>query len=219
VHDEKGRVGRLCWQDVFASFRHRSSTIQPASALTIQEVVTIAEFHLSGDEHMRTLTVRILAITGIVAAGGAFALWADTGAAEAEAESVLASTPTAITELPLDRGYYVRTDATCATASNATAALLRRQGLYWDGSFCSFHGIEQTGPNTFRVKQFCSDPRAPEPPTPIPADWLVTAEWVIKDRASFSFKDSEGWEHEARLCAQQSMPADYSRNNIAELIK
>jgi len=166
---------------------------------------------------MRALSVRILSIIGVVAAGGAFTLWSGTGAAEAE--NIPAPMPPAITELPLERGYYVRTDATCATASNATTALLRRQGLYWGGSFCTFHGIEQTGPNTFRVKQFCSDPRAPTPPTPIPADWLTTADWVIKDRTSFSFKDSEGWEHEARLCAQQSMPAEYRRNNIAELIK
>lgn len=164
---------------------------------------------------MRAIPVQMLAVIGVVAAGGAFVLWSGAGAAEAEAETL----PKTITELPLDRGYYVRTDDTCATASNATAALLRRQGLFWAGSFCTFHGIEQTGPNTFRVKQFCSDPRAPTPPTPIPADWLTTADWVIKDRTSFKFKDSEGWEHEARLCAQQSMPAAFRSNNIAELIK
>lgn len=161
----------------------------------------------------------MLAIISVVAAGGAFALWSGTGAAEAEAESAPAPTPTTISELPLDRGYYVRTDATCATASDATAALLRRQGLFWGGSFCTFHGIEQTGPTTFRVKQYCSDPRAPEPPTPIPADWLTTAEWVITDPASFTFKDSEGWEHEARLCAQRDMPGDFRSTNIADLIQ
>ncbi len=167
---------------------------------------------------MSTLPIRILAVIGVVAAGGAFALWSGTGAAEAEAESAPASTPATITELPLDRGYYVRTDATCATASNATAALLRRQGLYWGSSFCTFQGIEQTGPNTFRTKQYCTDVRAPEPPTPIPAEWLTTADWVITDRTSFKFKDSEGWEHEARLCAQQSMPDGFQRS-IADLIK
>src|SRR5690606_11338823 len=111
-------------------------------------------------EDMSTLPVRMLAMIGVVTASGVFALWSSTGAAEAEVESAPASASPAIGELPLDRGYYVRTDATCATASNATAALLRRQGLFWDGSFCTFHGIEQSGPNSFRVKQYCSDPRA-----------------------------------------------------------
>lgn len=179
-----------------------------------------------GGEHMSILPVRILAIVGVIAAGGAFAWWSGSGAAEGEAVSAPASPPRTIgelpldraSELPLDRGYYVRTDATCATASNATAALLRRDGLYWGSSFCIFQGIEQTGPDTFRVKHYCSEPRAPAPPTPIPADWLTTADWVIRDRRSFSFKDSEGWEHEARLCAQQDMPEGF-RGDIAELIK
>lgn len=157
---------------------------------------------------MLALPVRVLAIFGVFAAGGAFALWSDTGAAEAEAE-----TSKTISELPLDRGYYVRADDTCATASNATAALLRRQGLFWSGSFCTFEGIEQTGPTTFRVQQSCGDARAPMKPEPIPA------EWEIEDRTSFTFKDSEGWEHAARLCAQRDMPADFRSNNIAELIK
>lgn len=161
---------------------------------------------------MRALAVRILAIAGFVAAGGVLALGSGLGAGEAEAQ------PKAISELPLERGYYVRTDATCATASNATAALLRREGLFWGSSFCTFHGIEQTGPTTFRVKHYCSEPRAPAPPTPIPADWLTTADWVIKNRTSFSFKDSEGWEHEARYCAQKSMPAGF-QGSIAHLIK
>lgn len=171
-----------------------------------------------GGEHMSILRIRMLAVIGVIAAGGAFALWSRSGAAEAEAVSARASLAQTISELPLDRGYYVRTDATCATASNATAALLRRDGLYWGSSFCIFQGIEQTGPDTFRVKHYCSELRAPTPPTPIPAEWLTTADWVIKDRRSFSFKDSEGWEHEARLCAQQDMP-DGFHGDIAELIK
>jgi|GEM_PF-577314 len=173
---------------------------------------------------MSTLPIRILAVIGVVAAGGAFALWSGSGAAEAEAESAAASTPATqtISELPLDRGYYVRTDATCATASNATTALLRRDGLYWSSSFTKFAKIEQTGPTTFRTIQVGGDIRYGVPPTPIPDELLAsaaTAEWTITDRRSFSFVTNEGWEHEARLCAQRDMPADFRSNNIAELIK
>ncbi|MGE4410236.1 hypothetical protein [Sphingobium sp. B2] len=172
---------------------------------------------------MSILPIRLLAIVGVVATGGAFALWSGSGAAEAEAGGAPTSAPVTqtISELPLDRGYYVRTDATCATASNATAALLRRDGLYWSSSFTKFAKIEQTGPTTFRTLQVGGDIRYGVPPTPIPAEFLAsaaTAEWTITDRRSFSFKDSEGWEHEARLCEQRDMPADF-RGNIAELIK
>lgn len=130
-----------------------------------------------------------------------------------------ADTPREVTELPLDRGYYVRTDATCATASGATTALLRRNGLYWGSSFCTFQGIKQTGPTTFRVRHYCEDVRAPQPPTPIPAEMLTTAEWLIPDRTSFSFTDNNGWEHEARYCPQQEMQDEFRSGDISELIE
>lgn len=157
--------------------------------------------------------VQILAIIGVVATAGAFVLWSGGGDVEADASlEDGAGEVRVVDELPLDRGYYVRTDASCATASNATAALLQRQGLYWGSSFCTFERIEQTGPSRFRVQQACGDPRGGIA-APVPA------EWVIKDRTSLSFKDSEGWEHAARLCSQRDMPAGFRETDISELIK
>ncbi|WP_374012832.1 hypothetical protein [Pseudoxanthomonas koreensis] len=146
---------------------------------------------------------------GIAAAAIALAGCSGAGAADTAADT--AATPGQIDTLPLERGYYVRTDDTCATASGATTALLRREGLFWGGSFCRFAGIEQTGPTTFRVQQACGDHHGAPEPTP--------AEWVITDRTSFSLRDSEGWEHAARLCAQQDMPVHFRDTDIAELIR
>lgn len=138
---------------------------------------------------MRKMTFR-----NALFAGAAFALLPAIVAAET------------VRELPLDRGFYVRTDATCRTASNATLAVLTRQGLQWSGSACTFGKIEKTGPTTYRVEQTCDGPGE------------ATATWEIKDRTSFSFKDTNGWEHTARFCAQRSLPEPWRSNDISGLI-
>ena len=112
-------------------------------------------------------------------------------------------------ELPLERGYYVRSDETCRTASNAGTAVLSRQGLQWVTSYCIFDKIERIGPATFRVTQSCGDTSGTEP---------ATATYEIKSRTAFSFKDSNGWEHAARLCAQKDMPQPWRGSDISDLI-
>jgi hypothetical protein len=100
--------------------------------------------------------------------------------------------------LPLERGFYVRADETCAAASQAGTALLRRAGLQWATSQCVFDSIEKIGPTRYRVEQTCGDA----------AHRLrATATYEIPDRRSFSFKDDNGWEHAARFCAQRDLPS------------
>lgn len=115
-----------------------------------------------------------------------------------------------LNELPLDRGFYVRTDETCQTATNAGTALLRRTGLQWVTSHCIFESIEQTGPTTYRVSQSCGDAAYMD---------SATATYEIPDRTSFSFSDSNGWEHAARLCAQKDMPQPWRSLDISDLIE
>lgn len=162
---------------------------------------------------MTILHARLSSTTRAAVAAVAFGLSACTGAAEsptpAEASSDAA---TVVPELPLERGFYVRTDDTCATASNATAAVLGREGLFWSTSACNFRKIEQTGATTFRVEQACGDLRDQ-------ATAPALAEWVVTDRTSFRFIDDAGWEHEARLCAQQDMPADFRDMDISALTR
>lgn len=136
---------------------------------------------------MRSLSVRNVMMTGLALLPS----------------PVLAET---VRELPLDRGFYVRTDETCRTASMAVLAVLTREGLSWTNSACTFGKIEKTGPTTYRVVQTC--------------DGLgeTTATWEIKNRTSFSFKDTTGWEHAARFCAQRSLPEPWRSNDISGLI-
>lgn len=112
-------------------------------------------------------------------------------------------------ELPLELGFYVRTDDTCATANAASTALLRPQGLQWVTSYCLFDAIAQTGPTTFAVTQSCGDALA----------GLETAEAVyeIPDNTSFSLVDSHGWEHAARYCPQGEMPEPWRSQDIGDI--
>lgn len=109
-------------------------------------------------------------------------------------------------ELPLERGFYVRTDESCGTANNAVTALLTRSGLQWVTSRCSFGSIAQTGPTSWEVVQNCDGPGE------------ATAVWDIPDRTSFSFTDSNGWDHAARFCAQSDLPEPWRSNDISDLI-
>lgn len=112
-----------------------------------------------------------------------------------------------VPELPLDRGFYVRTDATCRTASLATLAILTRQGLQWAGSACTFGPIEKTGATTYRVEQTCDGPGK------------AIATWQITSRTAFSFRDETGWDHAATFCPQKSLPEPWRSNDISGLIK
>lgn len=138
---------------------------------------------------MRSLSVRKVMMTGATLALLPAAVPAET-----------------VQELPLDRGFYVRTDETCRTASTAGLAMLTREGLRWMDSACTFGQIEKTGPTTYRVVQTCDGPGQ------------ATATWEITNRTSFSFKDTNGWEHTARFCAQKSLPEPWRSNDISGLI-
>ena len=112
--------------------------------------------------------------------------------------------------LPLEHGYYVRTDETCADASSAGVHLLNATGLRWVTSYCVFDRIERTGETSWRVHQSCGDRH--------PAGQEV-AEYEIPDRRSFSFTTEHGWEHAARLCPQQEMPEPWRSEDIRALVE
>jgi hypothetical protein len=126
--------------------------------------------------------------------------------ATAASVSLPAAAAQLLAELPLERGFYVRTDETCKTATNAGTALLRRAGLQWATSHCIFDRIEQTGATTYLVAQSCGDAAHRE---------KATATYEIPNRTSFSFVDSNGWEHAARLCAQRDMPQPWRGLDIS----
>lgn len=134
---------------------------------------------------------------------------ADAAMTAQPADPSAAMEPVILDELPLDRGYYVRTDETCAQASPAGVHLLRRAGLQWVTSHCLFDRIEQTGPSTYRVAQSCGDPSGTE---------AAIAIYEIADSTSFAFRDEHGWEHAARLCPQRDLPAPWRDEDLRDLI-
>jgi len=112
-------------------------------------------------------------------------------------------------QLPLERGFYVRSDERCQDATSAGTSLLRHAGLQWVTSHCVFELIEQIGPTTYRVLQSCGDPAYSE---------RAIAIYEIPDRKSFSLTDDNGWEHAARLCAQADLPEPWRGADLSDLI-
>ncbi len=116
-----------------------------------------------------------------------------------------------IAALPLKRGYYVASDTPCGQASNATVMLLRREGIGGARDFCEFKDIEQTGPNTCRVTEACGDFQNNASP-----ETSVTT-YTLKGDAAFTSKSADGWERNARYCAQSNMPPDFRANDISDV--
>ncbi|MBP6796729.1 MAG: hypothetical protein KA124_01405 [Luteimonas sp.] len=110
----------------------------------------------------------------------------------------------AVAELPLKRGYYVRVDATCAEASNATIELVRRDGI----SSCSFTKIESLGAKRYRVHQFCH-PREPAEPR----EYILTGDGSY--RIGKDATDEYGQPTEFRFCSQRSLPDPWRDNDIS----
>lgn len=132
--------------------------------------------------------------------------------APAATETVPTKMPSAtIAALPLKRGYYVESDTPCGQASNATATLLRRNGIGGARDFCEFKKIEQTGPNTYRVTEACGDLHDNASPE------TSTSLYTLTGDAAFTAKSQDGWERSARHCAQSSMPPDWRDNDISDV--
>lgn len=114
-----------------------------------------------------------------------------------------------VNELPLRRGYYVRSDDTCALPSNATLALVRRDGI----SGCNFTAIERIGESRYRVQETCTDHQGPAP-----TEYELTQEYEIlgEDRYRLTFEYGETVEF--GFCPQDSLPEPWKSNEISDLI-
>jgi len=146
---------------------------------------------------MRTLSKMVVAPLALFALSGCQA-----APAGEPPGAVAAAGP--VDALPLEPGYYVRTDETCADASGAGLHLVNGTGLRWVSSFCVFDRIERTGDTTWRVHQSCGDHGGAG---------QEVAEYDIPDRTSFSFRSDSGWEHAARLCPQGELPEPWRSEN------
>lgn len=134
-------------------------------------------------------------------------------AAKSAARSAESAAAEVLDELPLQRGYYVRTDATCATASNATMALVRRTGI----TDCDFTRIERIGASRYRVEESCAV-RAPPPGHENDRD-AYTQEYEILGEDRYRVTYEYGETVEFHFCPQQSLSEMWRDNDISDLIE
>lgn len=114
--------------------------------------------------------------------------------------------------LPLQRGFYVRTDATCGTASNATLALVKRNGI----TSCDFTHIERIGESRYRVKESCAVRGAPPGHEHERDESTQEYEILAENRYRLTFEYGETVEF--NFCPQDSLPEPWRDNDIADLI-
>ncbi|TDK27390.1 hypothetical protein E2F46_04160 [Luteimonas aestuarii] len=111
--------------------------------------------------------------------------------------------------LPLRRGFYVRNDDTCAAPSNATLALVRRDGI----TSCDFTAIQRIGESRYRVQETCKDHQGPAPST-----YELTQEYEILAEDRYRVTYEYGETVEFGFCPQQSLPEPWKTNDISDLI-
>jgi len=113
-----------------------------------------------------------------------------------------------VAELPLKRGYYVMADTPCREASNATIALVRRDGI----SECGFTRIESLGEDRYRVHQYCH-PREPVEPV----EYVLAGDdrYRIGEDATDEYGQPTGF----RICAQRSLPDPWRDNDISDVLE
>lgn len=114
-----------------------------------------------------------------------------------------------VSNLPLQRGFYVEAKTACGNASNATLLLLTKTGRNFSRIEGTFAKIEKLGPTTYRVVT-----RDTERDT----TRTVTATYEIPNNTSFRVRYDDGTA-DYRYCAQSTLPAPWRNNNIRDLIQ
>lgn len=116
--------------------------------------------------------------------------------------------------LPLRLGFYVANDAECATASNATLTIMRRDGYSGSRYSCTFGAIEKTGETSYRVTESCTERGglggSAEARTSV-------RNYEVTDVENFSAKSDSGWESNARFCPQSTLPEPWRDNDISDV--
>jgi hypothetical protein len=131
--------------------------------------------------------------------------------ATADAAPPTAQAGERLSELPLNRGFYVASDVPCEQASNATLLLLRRDGIGGARDSCDFTQIDRVGPNTFQVTERCADTMDPS------GGETQVVRWEVQDDSSFSSESENGWRRSARHCEQSRLPDPWRDNDISDV--
>lgn len=126
---------------------------------------------------------------------------------------VLAGTASAeiVASLPLQRGFYVSKQATCATASNATLILVTRQGMNVSRVITRFRKIDKVGPKTYVVTAVSEELNGQASPP-------ESVTYEIPNATTFRGKEGNGT-YEYRYCPQASLPSPWRNNDIRDIIR
>jgi hypothetical protein len=115
-----------------------------------------------------------------------------------------------VSNLPLQRGFYVSTSTACGTASNATLSLVTKTGMSSSQVESKFQKIEKTGPTTYSVTEVWTEMNGrASPPRVITYD--------VPNSTSYRLKNEFGT-FEFRFCPQTSLPAPWRNNDIRAVI-
>lgn len=122
----------------------------------------------------------------------------------------------AVAQLPLRLGFYVSSDVTCATASNATLQLLGRDGINTSRVPCSLDRIEQVDATRYRVTSTCTEGG----PAWGTEESVETSSSIYEILSETSFKRiyEDGWESTMNHCPQSTLPEPWRDNDISDLI-
>lgn len=133
------------------------------------------------------------------------------GEAPAAADAPPVSQAQVVDELPLRRGFYVRTDAECGNASHATLSLVRRDGI----SACGFVRIERIDGSRYRAEESCGSHQAP--PGREHERFVATQEYEIlgEDRYRITFESGDS--SEFSFCPQERLPAPWRDNDVSDV--
>lgn len=123
------------------------------------------------------------------------------GEAPAAADAPPVAEAQVVDALPLRRGHYVRTDDECGTASNATLALVWRDGI----DECNYAGIERIGESRYRVGMSCAIRGAPPGREHERDEYTSEYEILAEDRYRVHWNEPV----EFRFCPQESLPKEW----------
>lgn len=132
--------------------------------------------------------------------------------APAPAAPVAAPAQASDAGLPIRTGYYVNTEVECGGASNATLALVRRDGI----SACEFTRIDRTADARYRVAERCHDHQAP--PGSEGAYFGIEQDYEVLGDGRYRIVFEYGGTSEFRFCPQDTLPEPWRDNDISDLV-
>lgn len=114
-------------------------------------------------------------------------------------------------DLPLRRGFYVTSDTACGEASNATLALLHREGLNFARADCVFTAVTPLGDARYRVTEQCAEIGTGE-------RYASSTDWQVLAPDSFAVGFGDSSPRTYRWCDQATLPEGWRDIDLAAAI-